>query len=65
MAQTDETSGRPMDAVFEAEPRPRLLCGRCHAEIDDDVNDCPACLTPVNWASSNAALKAYWAATGG
>ena len=64
MVETKEKSERPADAVFQAEPAPTLLCGWCRAEINDDVNDCPACLTPINWAASNDALNAYWAATG-
>jgi hypothetical protein len=63
MAETKEKSDLPAEAVFQAGPAPRLFCGWCDAEIDDDVNDRPACLTPINWAASNDALNAYWAAT--
>ena len=56
-------SYEPATAVFESDPEPKLRCGWCEAEIDDDVNDCPTCLTPINWAASNQALESYWAAT--
>ena len=58
-------SDTPAAAVFESEPAPKLRCGWCESEIDDDVNDCPVCLTPINWSASNDALQQYWAATGG
>jgi hypothetical protein len=65
MTPTKEQSDRPAAAVFEVDPAPKLRCGWCQAEIDDDVNDCPSCLTPIDWAASNDALRQYVAATRG
>jgi hypothetical protein len=63
MAQAPTKSDRPTPAEFLTEPTPHLECGHCHGLIDDDVNDCPTCLTPINWPMSNDALNAYWAST--